>query len=267
MFTRDRCRSARSAARGIERVIDLYSRARPGRTMSLRRGLAPARASRGDTSHACARPARGRGATSPTHRRKSCPCRRSSSCASRTSATCAARCAGSGGTPGSSASGLGRSHRRRARAAAHPGAHRPRRQLVARGLRAAARRARADEPVISLFGGEPFLYPDILPLMREVKRRGLTDRDHQRLAPGAPRARAGRVGIDTIAVSVDGPPEVHDRIRGQESASKAAAGVRAVAHWRRSWAGAAGDDGDPAVTELNIEASARPAEPAQLPLD
>src|SRR5207249_610998 len=30
------------------------------------------------------------------------------------------------------------------------------------------------QPIISLFGGEPFLYPDILPLIREVKRRKLT---------------------------------------------------------------------------------------------
>src|SRR5215831_14597757 len=30
------------------------------------------------------------------------------------------------------------------------------------------------QPIISLFGGEPLLYPEILPLVREVKARGLT---------------------------------------------------------------------------------------------
>jgi organic radical activating enzyme len=28
------------------------------------------------------------------------------------------------------------------------------------------------QPIVSLFGGEPFLYPDLLPLVREVKKRG-----------------------------------------------------------------------------------------------
>ncbi len=40
-------------------------------------------------------------------------------------------------------------------------------------------------------------------------------------------------GIDLIAVSIDGPPEVHDRIRGQAGAyEKAEAGIRAIARWR-----------------------------------
>jgi radical SAM protein with 4Fe4S-binding SPASM domain len=41
-------------------------------------------------------------------------------------------------------------------------------------------------------------------------------------------------GIDLIAVSIDGPPELHNRIRGQPDAyQKAEAGVRAVAGWRK----------------------------------
>ena len=31
-----------------------------------------------------------------------------------------------------------------------------------------------DKPIVSLFGGEPLLYPDILPLVHEIKKRGLT---------------------------------------------------------------------------------------------
>ncbi|HSS44220.1 MAG TPA: radical SAM protein [Thermoanaerobaculia bacterium] len=91
------------------------------------------------------------------------------------------------------------------------------------------------KPIVSLFGGEPFLYPDILPLIREIKRRGLTCTvitNGGRLEQHA--RELVEIGIDSIAVSIDGPPQVHNRIRGQkDSFEKAAAGVRAVAAWRR----------------------------------
>jgi len=91
------------------------------------------------------------------------------------------------------------------------------------------------QPIISLFGGEPLLYPDILPLVREIKRRGLTCSiitNGWRLADCA--RELVEAGIDTIAVSIDGPPDVHNRIRGKEdSFSRAAEGVREVARWRR----------------------------------
>ncbi len=91
------------------------------------------------------------------------------------------------------------------------------------------------QPIISLFGGEPFLYPDILPLIGEIKRRGLTCTIITN--GGRLEALARELvesGIDSIAVSIDGPPHVHDRIRGSVgSFEKAAAGVRAIAHWRK----------------------------------
>ncbi len=90
-------------------------------------------------------------------------------------------------------------------------------------------------PVISLFGGEPFLHPDIVPLIREVKSRELTltiitngwhlEAHAQALVDA---------GVDTIAVSVDGPPELHDTIRGTPSSfARLSAGVRAVHQARR----------------------------------
>ena len=90
-------------------------------------------------------------------------------------------------------------------------------------------------PIISLFGGEPLLYPEILPLVLEIKQRGLTC---TLITNGGRLERLARelveAGIDSIAISIDGPPEVHDRIRGQKgSFEKAAAGVAAVAKWRR----------------------------------
>ena len=91
------------------------------------------------------------------------------------------------------------------------------------------------KPIVSLFGGEPLLYPDILPLVREIKARGLTCTvitNGGRLEPYA--RELVEAGIDSVAVSIDGPPDVHNRIRGKaDSFQKAAAGVRAVAEWRR----------------------------------
>jgi radical SAM protein with 4Fe4S-binding SPASM domain len=91
------------------------------------------------------------------------------------------------------------------------------------------------KPIVSLFGGEPLLYPDILPLIREIKGRGLTCTvitNGGRLEPYA--KELVEAGIDSIAVSIDGPPQVHNRIRGKNDAfEKAAAGVHAVAEWRR----------------------------------
>ena len=91
------------------------------------------------------------------------------------------------------------------------------------------------QPIVSLFGGEPFLYPELLPLVREVKKRGLTCTvitNGGRLEQNA--GELVEAGIDSIAVSIDGPPALHNRIRGQaDSFERAAAGVRAVARLRK----------------------------------
>jgi len=62
-------------------------------------------------------------------------------------------------------------------------------------------------PIVSLFGGEPLLYPEILPLVKEIKRRGLTCTV---ITNGGRLERYARdlveAGIDSIAVSIDGPP-------------------------------------------------------------
>jgi radical SAM protein with 4Fe4S-binding SPASM domain len=89
-------------------------------------------------------------------------------------------------------------------------------------------------PVVSLFGGEPLLYPDVVPLARDVKRRGLT---LTLITNGSLLSRHGgdlvEAGIDSIAVSFDGHPRLHDSIRGQDgSFERAAQGVRDVARAR-----------------------------------
>jgi MoaA/NifB/PqqE/SkfB family radical SAM enzyme len=126
-------------------------------------------------------------------------------------------------------------------------------------------------PIVSLFGGEPLLYPDILPLVREIKNRGLTCTvitNGGRLEPYA--RELVEAGIDSIAISIDGPPETHNRIRGKaDSYEKAAAGVRAVAEWRRKLGRAAPMQiAILPITELNLDAIAPAVEALrELPLD
>jgi len=70
-------------------------------------------------------------------------------------------------------------------------------------------------PEIYVWGGEPTLHPDFLPFVAHVKRRGLLCTVNTngtllgRLAGGILDA-----GVDSIDVSIDGPKEVHDAIRG-----------------------------------------------------
>ena len=128
------------------------------------------------------------------------------------------------------------------------------------------------QPIVSLFGGEPFLYPDILPLVRAIKERGLMATV---ITNGWHLERHARelveAGMDSIAVSIDGPPDVHDRIRGRESSfARAAAGIRAVAHWRReARTRPARADGDPARHRAQRDATSPAALDAlrELPLE
>jgi MoaA/NifB/PqqE/SkfB family radical SAM enzyme len=126
-------------------------------------------------------------------------------------------------------------------------------------------------PIVSLFGGEPLLYPDILPLIREIKGRGLTCSiitNGWRLEEMA--KELVEAGVDSIMVSIDGTPDAHDRIRGQAgSFARAAAGVRAVAALRGTLGSAV-----PMllailpITELNLEDVAPALEALRaLPLD
>ncbi len=126
-------------------------------------------------------------------------------------------------------------------------------------------------PIVSLFGGEPLLYPDILPLIREVKRRGLTCTmiTNGWLLEAVARELV-EAGVDSIMVSIDGPAALHNRIRGKaDSFERAAAGVRAVARVRDELGSAV-----PMllaimpITELNLDDFAPALEALrELPLD
>jgi len=69
--------------------------------------------------------------------------------------------------------------------------------------------------MILLRGGEPFLFPGILPLLEHLKRLGLfisIDSNGTRLAGVA--ADLVRLGGMHVTVSVDGPEAIHDAVRG-----------------------------------------------------
>ena len=87
------------------------------------------------------------------------------------------------------------------------------------------------KPFIHLTGGEPLLRGDLLSLLAYIKERGfncslttnglLLERHAEELV---------RLGLDRIHVSIDGPAEVHDVVRGVPGAhDRAVEGVRAVA--------------------------------------
>ncbi|MDD2904473.1 MAG: radical SAM protein [Syntrophales bacterium] len=74
-------------------------------------------------------------------------------------------------------------------------------------------------PRVYITGGEPLVYPQITELLQEVKKRKLylnlqTNGTFLNRIAGLLVAE----GVEIVTVSLDGPPEVHDRIRGIEGA-------------------------------------------------
>ena len=71
------------------------------------------------------------------------------------------------------------------------------------------------KPFIYVWGGEPFLYKDLMPLMGYMKEKDFTVSlvtNGTRLEEHA--AEIVDTGWDALMLSMDGPPEIHDEIRG-----------------------------------------------------
>lgn len=86
------------------------------------------------------------------------------------------------------------------------------------------------KPYIWFTGGEPTVYPQIVPLIDHIKRRGLFC---GMTSNGTTLARHAedlvRAGLDLLVVSIDGRGETHNRVRGNPRAfDRACAGVQAV---------------------------------------
>jgi len=71
------------------------------------------------------------------------------------------------------------------------------------------------KPWIYIWGGEPFLYPDLVPLLRTMKQKGLIGSVVTNgffLSQHA--EELVEIGWDSLALSLDGTRELHDEIRG-----------------------------------------------------
>jgi len=75
------------------------------------------------------------------------------------------------------------------------------------------------KPHITLFGGEPLLYPEFEQLVVEIKKRGL----HLGIITNGTLLKKYaktlvELGVDVISLSVDGPAKTHDSIRNMQGA-------------------------------------------------
>jgi MoaA/NifB/PqqE/SkfB family radical SAM enzyme len=84
-------------------------------------------------------------------------------------------------------------------------------------------------PFVSFTGGEPLLHPHIAEFVEMAHARGLATTLTTNGSLLAKRAAAlVDAGLDMLVVSVDGPPETHDHIRGKNAFSRLAEGLRVV---------------------------------------
>ncbi len=82
-------------------------------------------------------------------------------------------------------------------------------------------------PSMNITGGEPFLRSDLFEILETARDQGFETHvlTNGTLVDGS-RARAlAELGVSGVQVSVEGPEEVHDSIRGRGSFAAAAAGV------------------------------------------
>jgi radical SAM protein with 4Fe4S-binding SPASM domain len=111
----------------------------------------------------------------------------------------------------------------------------PQRELPLAGWVRLLDQAAAFRPTLYVTGGEPMVYPKFGEFIVEAKRRGLFV---QLATNGTLLARHAKLlverGVEMVTVSLDGPADVHDRIRRQRgSFEHAAEGIRALVAARK----------------------------------
>ena len=91
------------------------------------------------------------------------------------------------------------------------------------------------KPQINIHGLEPLLHPDILAIVSAIKIRGLKIHlvTNGILLPDKADDLI-RTGVDTLTVSVDGPRDIHDAIRGKGAFDKAMQGLRRLIECRNA---------------------------------
>ena len=95
---------------------------------------------------------------------------------------------------------------------------------VSRWLELVDEAARLGAKVACVRGGEPFLFPGVIEVLRRLKEHGIVvnvDTNGTRLEKCAEGVVAA--GVDHLTLSLDGPEEVHDRVRGVPGTFRAAA--------------------------------------------
>lgn len=85
-------------------------------------------------------------------------------------------------------------------------------------------------PQLYLTGGEPTLYSHFAEFLQAAKQRGfMVHLQTNGTLLGRMADKLVNQGVEAVTVSIDGPQEIHDAIRGQEGAfEKTAAGLRAL---------------------------------------
>ena len=88
-------------------------------------------------------------------------------------------------------------------------------------------------PIVFITGGEPLLYSHILELIEEAKKRDLlVHLQTNGILLAKIADHLVKFGVDMVTVSLDGPPAVHDLIRGKGTFQKSAEGFRALVEAR-----------------------------------
>jgi radical SAM protein with 4Fe4S-binding SPASM domain len=86
------------------------------------------------------------------------------------------------------------------------------------------------KPIFYIWGGEPFLYPDMIPLLRHLKKNKIITTI---VTNGIKLKETAKdlvdIGLDALMLSLDGPKKVHNQIRGSEECyDKLAEGIDEV---------------------------------------
>lgn len=86
---------------------------------------------------------------------------------------------------------------------------------IERVLGRVAERYRAENIMVCLTGGEPMLHPDLFRVIRQAVRLGFPVgmTTNGTLIDSAAASRLAESGLDTVAVSIDGPEDAHDAFR------------------------------------------------------
>jgi radical SAM protein with 4Fe4S-binding SPASM domain len=85
----------------------------------------------------------------------------------------------------------------------------------------------AFSPSMNITGGEPFLRRDLFEILEHVKQSGFAASllTNGTLVSRAHAKKLAELGVDGVQVSIEGPEDVHDGIRGKGSFEASAAGI------------------------------------------